>query len=145
MLRVILGNVEDAVYNTSVYFKNTYRDEWITDDFSAAMIKDVDQSIVVGPRMIESPVLGAISPKELSGGVKALILIYKDKSHIFNASNCGDNCARWLLKIGEMQDVTINLRHIMDFGDGQFEMEILNVHQTVYNMREFVDIAGMFV
>jgi hypothetical protein len=34
--------------------------------------------------LIQSPVLGAISPKELSGGVKELILIYKDKSQIFN-------------------------------------------------------------
>lgn len=31
------------------------------------MIKDVDQSDVIGPRLIESPVLGPISTKELSG------------------------------------------------------------------------------
>ncbi len=140
-----MGDLENVVYNTSVYFKNTYQDEWITDEFSAAMIKDVDKSDVVGPHIIESPVLGAISPKELSGGVKALILIYKDKSKIFNASNCGDNCAKWLLKIGENKDVTINLRHIMDFGDGQFDIEILNVQKVVHNMQEFVDIAGLYV
>ena len=145
MLKVVLGNMEDAVYNSSVYFKNTYQDAWITDELSVEMIKDVDQSVVVGPHMIESPVLGPISPKELSGGVKALILIYKDKTHVFNASNCGDNCAKWLLKIGEMEGVTINLRHIMDFGDEPFEIEICNVQQIVHNMKEFVDIAGMFV
>lgn len=145
MLKIILGNMDNVVYNTSMYFKNTYQDEWITDEFSVAMIKDVDQSIVVGPHMIESPVLGAISPKELSGGVKALILIYKDDSQIFNASNCGDNCAKWLLKIGEKKDVTINLRHLMDFGEGQFEVEIVNTNQIVHNMEEFVDIAGYYV
>ena len=32
---------------------------------------------------------------------------------VFNASTCGDNCARWLLAIGRKQDVTINLRHIL--------------------------------
>lgn len=145
MLKIILGNMDNVVYNTSMYFKNTYQNEWITDEFSVAMIKDVDQSIVVGPHMIESPVLGAISPKELSGGVKALILIYKDDSQIFNASNCGDNCAKWLLKIGEKKDVTINLRHLMDFGEGQFEVEIVNTNQIVHNMEEFVDIAGYYV
>lgn len=145
MLKIILGDLENVVYNTSVYFKNTYQDEWITDEFSTAMIKDVDKSDVVGPHIIESPVLGAISPKELSGGVKTLILIYKDKSKIFNASNCGDNCAKWLLKIGENKDVTINLRHIMDFGEGQFDIEILNVQKVVHNMQEFVDIAGIYV
>ena len=137
--------MEDAVYNTSVYFKNTYRDEWITDELSVQMIRDVDKSVVEGPHMIESPVLGPISPKELSGGVKTLILIYKDRSHVFNASNCGDNCAKWLLQIAKDEDVTINLRHIMDFGADEFAIEIVNVNKVVYNMKEFVDIAGNFV
>ena len=78
MLKIILGNMDDVVYNTSVYFKNTYKEEWLTDDFSKEMIKDVDKSTVVSSRIIDSPVLGAITPKELSGGLKALILIYKD-------------------------------------------------------------------
>lgn len=145
MLKIIFGNCEDAIYNTSVYFKNTYQDEWITDALSVEMIKDVDQSAVIGPHMIESPVLGAISPKELSGGVKTLILIHKDKSKIFNASTCGDNCAKWLLKLGEMDDIVINLRHIMDFGNDEFEIEILNTHQIVRNMDELIDMAGILI
>ena len=137
--------MDDVVYNTSVYFKNTYKEEWLTDDFSKEMIQDVDKSTVVSPRIIDSPVLGAITPRELSGGVKTLILIYKDNSHVFNASNCGDNCAKWLIKIGEMKDVTINLRHIMDFGAGEFEIKIINTNQTVHNMDEFVDVAGLIL
>ena len=145
MLKIIFGNCENAIYNTSVYFKNTYQDEWITDELSVEMIKDVDQSVVIGPHMIESPVLGAISPRELSGGVKTLILIHKEKSKIFNASTCGDNCAKWLLKIGERDDVVINLRHLMDFGNGEFEIEVLNTHQIVQNMKELIDIAGELI
>ena len=144
-LKIIFGNCENAIYNTSVYFKNTYQDDWITDELSVEMIKDVDKSIVKGPHLIESPVLGAISPKELSGGVKTLILIHKDKSKIFNASTCGDNCAKWLLELGKMNDVVINLRHIMDFGASEFEIEILNTHQIVQNMKELVDIAGFLI
>lgn len=145
MLKIIFGNCENAIYNTSVYFKNTYQDAWITDELSVEMITDVDQSVVIGPHMIESPVLGAISPRELSGGVKTLILIHKEKSKIFNASTCGDNCAKWLLKIGEMEDVVINLRHLMDFGNGEFEIEVLNTHQIVKNMKELIDIAGELI
>ena len=63
MLKIILGNMDDVVYNTSVYFKNTYKEEWLTDDFSKEMIKDVDKSTVVSSRIIDSPVLGAITPK----------------------------------------------------------------------------------
>ena len=145
MLKIIFGNCEDAIYNTSVYFKNTYQDECITDELSVEMIKDVDKSDVIGPRLIESPVLGAISPKELSGGVKTLILINKDRNKIFNASTCGDNCAKWLLKIGETDDVIINLRHLMDFGNDEFEIEIMNTHQIVRNMKELINIAGLMI
>lgn len=50
--------------------------------------------------MIESPVLGPISPKDLSGGVKTLMLMaFADQEKVFNASACGDNCAKWILKI----------------------------------------------
>ena len=145
MLKVFFGVKKVAIYNTSVYFKNSYLDEWITDSFSAEMIKDVDNSIVVGPHLIESPVLGPITPKELSGGVKTLILIYKDREHVFNASNCGDNCAKWLLKMAKTEDIIINLRHLMDFGNGQFEIEVLNNGKIVHNMIELVDNAGEYV
>ena len=110
------------------------------------MIKDVDHSDVVGPHLIESPVLGPISVKEISGGVKTLILLAFDRSgKIFNASACGDNCAKWILKIGKEKDLTINLRHLMDFGNNDFEIKILNTGDTVHNMEEFVRIAGNYV
>lgn len=69
MLKVFFGDKKEEIYNTSVYFKNTFLDEWITDPLSIEMIKDVDKSVVIGPHMIESPVLGPITPRELSGGV----------------------------------------------------------------------------
>lgn len=145
MLSIFFGDMPEAIYNPVIYFKNTYTDEWIMDALSREMIRDVDRSEVLGPRVIDSPVLGGISPRELSGGVKTLISIYKVPGKIFNASACGDNCAKWILKIGEMQDVTINLRHLMDFGDGKFQVKILNTRQIVHNMDELLPIAGMLV
>jgi len=45
-------------------------------------------------------VLGMITPLQLSGGVKTLLLIANGRmgKHGFNASTCGDNCAKWLLR-----------------------------------------------
>lgn len=94
---------------------------------------------------IDSPVLGGITPRELSGGVKTLILISHVPDKIFNASACGDNCAKWLLKLGETREITVNLRHIMDFGQGSFSVRILNTNQIVHSMEELVPVAGMFV
>lgn len=36
--------------------------------------------------------------------MKTLILVKFEKDKIFNASTCGDNCAKWLLKIAETED-----------------------------------------
>ena len=49
------------------------------------------------------------------------------------------------MKIAESKDLTINLRHIMEFGDGEFEMKILNTGKVVHNMLEFVNVAGLYV
>lgn len=145
MLNIYYGDMPEAVYNPVVYFKNTYTDEWITDKLSREMIQDVDRSKVISARIIDSPVLGAITPNELSGGVKTLIDIYKVPERVFNASACGDNCAKWILKIGEQQDITINLRHIMDFGNDIFTAKVLNTNQVVHSMNELIPIAGMIV
>lgn len=146
MLNIYLGNMEEAIYYPPVYFDNRYEDEWLTEELSVAMIRDVDHSEVVSAHLIESPVLGPISPKQISGGVKTLLLMAFDTSdRVFNASACGDNCAKWILKISQTKDLTINLRHIMNFGEQSFEAKILNTGETVHNMSEFVDIAGEYV
>ena len=138
MLNVYFGDMPDAIFNTAVYFKNTYRDSWITNPLSVQMIKDVDKSDVVSESVIESPVLGSITPLALSGGVKTLMLVKFDREHVFNASTCGDNCAKWLLKIAENRKVVINLHHVMDFGKGPFKIKVLNNGKTVSNMDELL-------
>lgn len=146
MLNIFLGKMDDAIYFPPVYFDNQYKDEWITNELSVKMIKDVDRSSVIGERLIDSPVLGPISTKELSGGVKTLILMaFDDTGKVFNASACGDNCAKWILEIGKLKDLTINLRHIIEFGDEEFEIRILNTGETIHNMLEFINIAGKYV
>lgn len=99
MLSIYFGDMPEAIYNTAVYFKNAYRDAWITNEESVRMIKDVDRSDVISTNAIQSPVLGTITPLQLSGGVKTLMLIKFDHSHVFNASTCGDNCAEWILRM----------------------------------------------
>lgn len=145
MLNIYYGEMPEAIYNTAVYFKNTYQDRWITKPLSVEMIKDVDKSDVVGPNLIESPFLGPISPLQLSGGVKTLILIDNDRSHVFNASTCGDNCAKWILKMAENRKVVINLRHLMDFGKDKFKIKVLNSGVIAKNMEELVLAACDYV
>jgi hypothetical protein len=143
MLKIIFGEVENSIYHPPTYFDNQYEDAWITDPLSVAMIKDIDNSDVVGVHLIESPVLGPISTKEISGGVKTLILMAFDRSgRIFNASACGDNCAKWIVALGKRQDLTINLHHVMDFSAVEtFDALMLNTGKVVHNYGEYLDEA----
>lgn len=138
MLNVYFGDMPDAIYNTALYFRNVYQDAWITDSMSREMILDVDKSTVVSANLIESPVLGPISPVMLSGGVKTLLLIKHDKKQVFNASTCGDNCAKWILQLAEKRKLVINLHHVMDFGPGDFKIKVLNSGVIAHNMSELI-------
>lgn len=145
MLHIFYGDMPEAVYNTAVYFKNVYEESWIIQPLSRAMIADVDKSEVLDSAVIDSPVMGKIPPLSLSGGVKTLILMANVSDRIFNASTCGDNCAKWILRMAETRELTINLRHLMDFGREKFDIHILNTDQVVHNMKELVMVAGLYV
>ena len=146
MLKIFYGEpaADNYIFNPDAYFNNTYEDDWITEPLSVQMIKDVDGSDVIGPRVIDSPFLGSIPTERLSGGVKTLILMSKDQSHIFNASACGDNCAKWILNIADElkkqgKDLLIRLGYLMDFGEEPFEIEINNLGKVVHNRKELAE------
>ena len=115
----------DYMKDAPSYFDNVYEDEWIEDPFVKEMIQDVDHSTVISSHIIDSPVLGAITPRELSGGVKVLILMLKDD-------------AKWILKIAEKKDLTVYLQHVMRF-EGTFKIQIMNTGKIVCNPEEYVE------
>ena len=146
MLTIKYGDAENGIYNTNVYFKNTYEPEWIESELAKKIIKDVDDSDVLSGECIKSPVLGQIPPERLSGGVKTLLLMLNEPDKIFNASTCGDNCAKLILEIGKQKDLTINLRHMMSFGqDTEFEIKIENGGEIVHSMGELIPVASRYL
>lgn len=141
------GDVE-VLTDAPRYFDNVWEDAWLEDPFVKEMILDVDKSEVISPHLIESPVLGPIGPKDLSGGVKVLILLLKDNTFVYNISNCGDNCAKWIVEIArrfekeQNKDITVFLEHIMDFGTCQdlaVDFKIMNSNKIVKNTVDYVD------
>ena len=142
MLSIQYGHMPEAIFDTATYFRNVYQESWLDDPFAQRMIKSVDKSEVLGDRLIRSRALGLIPPTDLSGGVKTLLLIHNLPEKVFNASTCGDNCAYWILRMASKRDITINLRHIMDFGRGRFTVRVLNTGEIAHSMSELVPIAG---
>ena len=141
MLKIHYGLRDDSVSLVDSYFYNNFEEKWLNDQLVKDMILDVDKSKVLSPYCIESPVLGQISPFMLSGGVKALILMCKTE-FIINASMCGDNCAKWILKIGENKDLDIDLEHIMFFKDidpNSFHAYFINEDIMLNSYGEYLD------
>ena len=145
MLNIFFGDMENVIFNTSVFFDNTYQDSWFQDDFTKRVIKDIDKGEILGPNCVTTKILGPIPPTKIAGGTKTILLMKFDNDHIFNASTCGDNCAKWLLKIAKDKDLTINLRHIMNFGKKDFSAKILNSGKIITTQKEYVEQAVMYL
>lgn len=147
MLNIHFGVMEDMINHIPAYFENTYEDNWIGADFSGKVIKDIDntdiEKDVTGDYIITHTTKGALSPIRLSAAVQTLILLeYDDNNEVFNASLCNNNCAKWILDIVSRKDITINLRHILDFGaDTNFEAKILNSGIIIHNTQEYLKEA----
>lgn len=137
MLSVFFGDMDESMYGPS-YFKYNYDPVWFEDTFVQRMMKDVDHSVYRGGDLIESDILGPIPPERLSGGLMTLILIYEKPDMIFDATSCGDNCARWLLEIGNKKDVTVQLNYLMKFPDeDSFSIRIANDDKVVSSARDY--------
>ena len=129
------------VWHVDAYFNNTYEDEWLDDPLVREMVLDVDKSEIVSYHCINSPVLGQIPPSKLSGGVKALILMLKNPNIVVYASNCGDNCSKWIQHIGKLKDLHIILGYRMRFGKVDDEMDAIieNDNTPVKTVGEYID------
>lgn len=143
MLNVYVGSIKGEIYNTSMYFDHTYLENWLSDDLSKKIIKSIDKAEVFESRAIKNKHFGIMSVMQLSEGAKTLLLLKHGKKQYYNASTCGDNCAKWILKIAKQskEDIYITLHHVMNFGDKPFEIRIVNNDVIVHNYDEYLKIV----
>jgi hypothetical protein len=146
MLRINFGSLPDEIYNTEMFYENQYDRNWVMDDFAKEIIKDIDSSEVIAPDLIKNDVFGSFSSTELSAGVKTLLLIKNMPNKIFNISNCGDNCAKYLLKLAEDRDIKVTLHHAMDFGKN-FSVKVINEgkRKEINDATEFLMLAHRYL
>ena len=147
MLKIYYGSLPREVRSASVYFDFNFESEWFDDELNRKMIEDVDKSEVIARNIIESSVLGTIPPQYLSGGVKALICMNSDSNgYVFNLSNCGDNCAKWVYEIAKNKDLLVTTHHYMDFSEVKdFKAHIVNKDKYVNSEEEYMDIIAELI
>lgn len=145
MLSIYFGEKENVMHGPS-WFRFNYKPEWFKDPLVQKMLVDIDKSEYAGGELIQSSVLGPIPPERLSGGLQTLISIYKRPDLMFNATSCGENCAKWLAEIGKKEDISINLRYFMPFdGCEPLEIRIINEDVIVTDMSEYTHVAIKYI
>lgn len=102
-------NTGDLLYTSKSRFNAFHEKGWLNDPVCEQMVRDIDKTEHINDYVYDSPCLGRIGPERLSGGVKGLMLIYKDLEGCRNyALNIwGDNCAEWLLHLSRIRDFTL--------------------------------------
>jgi hypothetical protein len=138
MLEVYFGFDKECIRDIDLYFDNVYDDAWFDDELVKEMIEDVDKSKVVSRQCIESPILGQIPPERLSGGVKALICMYKEPESYIDLIVCGSNCEKWISRISELTDFRVGMSgYDLTFDNLGIKAHCLNDGSMILNSKDW--------
>lgn len=144
MLTLHFGRKENELIQIPGYFDGVFEDEWIISDISKRIIQEVDRSTVLYARVIDSPWLGPITPKEISGGAKGLILMAHDDDMIgryFYGEQFGDNTLPMMLEVSKTRDIRVALSHIFRFPkDMNTPIFIENLNRTIASYEEYKEV-----
>lgn len=137
MLNIKLQRSEDTLVCIDQYFDPGFDRTWLMDPFAKKFIEETDRcKVLSGGAFINT--LGKIySPAKLSTGLKTLLLLLFEPSLEYDITNCGDNCAKWVLEIAKRHDLTVVLRRVMNFGP---DFLVCVEGRQVHNMEEYVTI-----
>lgn len=127
------------IRSAQLEFNFVFENDWMEDSILQEALLDIDKSKVIRPRIIESPFLGDITPRETSGGFKLIAMMLKFETDlIYNLDNAGDNCAKWIQKVSGLKDNvawTINPMHMTD--EVPLNIHIINNDSYPKTAREF--------
>lgn len=141
---LVTENPGDNVYRVITYlFNDEFQFEWIESDFARQVIADIDKSTVINGRLIDSPFLGKISPVDLAGGTKRILLArfydFPEDTYL-SVTNCGDNCDKWLQVAGAARDINLQVEVAIKFEDSApWPIRIENTGVLVYNYDEYIE------
>lgn len=131
--------MEDKIWKPNVYFDAHYTKDWLNNQFAKDVILGIDKSVHIKDGYIDSPVLGVISPRELSTGCKGVLLLQNTDGLILNGERFGDNCFPWLNKLGKMKDIHITLHHFIRDLSIEIDAIVTNFNKPVHSMYELCD------
>lgn len=125
-------------------FPFRYEDSWFDDPIVRQMVKDIENGEVYSANSIKVEPYGVINCTQLSSTCRNLILAYKVDNVLINATYCGDSAGEWLLRLGEMKDLTISLNYPLMFPKS-IKAVVLNDNSTINCWRDYLLAARKFL
>lgn len=61
MLKIYFREMKNSIYNTKVYFKNTYEEEWITSPMAKEIIKNIMEGMMIINKCTQGTVYGTFN------------------------------------------------------------------------------------
>lgn len=143
MLTLLCKTDEQILFVIDSLFDSYYEDTWVEAPFVKEIIEDVDNAIIQSPQCIFSrSIQMQIPPRDLSTGTKALVLLASNSefsSMIFASGVFGDNCCKWLLRLGELKDIRVYAGHILPFWkcSDTFNIYMKDIDSMATNIQEY--------
>jgi hypothetical protein len=98
-------------------FQIVYQEDWFEDELVKEIVLDLDKSIVINHELTRDYLGDLMNTLEISGSAKCLIMMYKIPNLLITGNHLGDNCAKWIIKLSQMQDCYMTLGYDLAFHD----------------------------
>lgn len=139
MLYILIdnGEVDTSGYEsrTSEYFNVVFKKDWLKDEFNRRALKVIDNVDIIADELLHNELLGFLTPRELSTGVKTLMLVNTLNMKV-NGARMGDNCYPLLCELADKKDVYIRLKHMPEL-DGTLNAYIINTKKYTKNWSDY--------
>ncbi|GFH91449.1 hypothetical protein IMSAGC002_02705 [Lachnospiraceae bacterium] len=144
MIHILFGTIKRStaprqyIHDIDGFFDGYFCEQWMNNEWADRVLELIDKSILIAPKIVESPILGSISHEWISGGAKQLIMMNCEQYIVYDGDNLGDNCWELLLELGQTKDIMMSLSYYPRFSwipGGK--VHILNSDITVTDFKSF--------
>lgn len=141
MLKIYFGDMEKVtVRNVDLAFNLHFKADWFQHPLVQEIMRDIDDIVEVNGTCLKSWRMSVtISPQQLSGGTKSLILMIMTNTpnKVFYSGRMGENCYKYVHRIAKDTDINLVVCSEIPFED-EDKAYIYDTDKYIIGQREFL-------
>lgn len=121
ILKIGYGDCDTCITAIDMEFDGLFEYDWLQNDMNKRILREIDNAIEgpLGIVDLDDPTR-MFKIYDISSGAKVLMLCNMSESIKIYSSVLGDNCTPILLEIAKYRDITVYLRHLLQFPEDKF-------------------------